>query len=265
MDEERQILLDIKGACAWVTLNRPKSLNTLSRKMLVELDHIIQSLEKNRSLSVLILRGSGKAFCAGMDIKDMAESEKGSFSLTKNSDPFSRLLHFPKPKIAAVNGLALTGGLEIVLTCDIIIASKDAVFADTHGKFGFIPGGGMSQLLPRIIGEKKAKEISLTGKFLSAQEALELGLINRVVDHEELDAAAKEIADAILGCDQAAVQKMKWLIDKGMNLGLKEGLLMERREFQKWIKKIDPKDIQEKMLSVMERGREQVELKRRPV
>jgi enoyl-CoA hydratase len=169
-----------------------------------------------------------------------------------------RLRGLEKATIAAVNGYAVTGGFELALNCDIIIASENARFADTHARVGLIPAGGLSQLLPRLVGIKKAKEISFTGNFLSAEEAHQFGLVNRVVPLEELMPAAEKMAQDIIGSQQWVVREMKRLIDLGEGMTIEDALRLEHYTQFCNLHKMGPEAVQKTTAGVMKRGRGQV-------
>ena len=161
------------------------------------------------------------------------------------------------PVIAAVNGYAVTGGFELALACDIIIAAETAQFADTHARVGVMPGGGMSARLPRAVGMRKAKELSLTGNYLNARDAERLGLVNRVVAADQLMAAAVELARQIQGADQRVVRQMKRLINLATEAPLGDGLRIEQDFFRAFNLSRNFKDVAERRAAVVERGRSQ--------
>jgi enoyl-CoA hydratase/carnithine racemase len=161
------------------------------------------------------------------------------------------------PVIAAVNGFAITGGLELALACDIILAAEHAQFADTHARVGVMPGGGMAARLPRAVGIRKAKELSLTGNYLTAQEAERLGLVNRVVAKEKLMDAARELGGQILSCDPVVVRQMKRLYDLATRAPLGDGLRIEQDFFRAFNQSRNLGDIEARRRTVMDRGRAQ--------
>ncbi len=225
------IIYEKKGRVAWITLNRPNVLNAMDLKMREELLAAINEITGDKNVDVLVMTGAGRAFCAGRDLKEALR-----FDVKRPTDPGvqEKIRNLPIPTICAVNGHAVTGGLELVISFDIIIASEKAVFADTHARAGLVPGGGMSQMLPRLVGPIKAKEMSFTGRYVSAREALEIGLVNKVVPHDELIPAAQAMAEEILSCNQEALRKGKFLINKGINSSLEEGLVVESLEIIRW-------------------------------
>jgi enoyl-CoA hydratase len=163
----------------------------------------------------------------------------------------------PQPIIGAVNGFAVTGGFEIALACDLLIASREARFADTHARVGILPGWGLSQKLPRLVGIARAKEISLTGNFVSAEQALAWGLVNRVVGPEELLPACRALARDMLSCDSATMRGYKRMIDEGFAMPFGESLAHERRASREHLRSFDPAKLAARRRSIQERGRSQ--------
>ena len=181
------------------------------------------------AIAVAIITGAGRAFSAGLDLNELgAEGLRETGGVTF----ISVVERMEAPVIAAVNGYAVTGGFELALACDIIIAAETAQFADTHARVGVMPGGGMSARLPRAVGVRKAKELSLTGNYLNARDAERLGLVNRVVAADQLMAAAGELARQILGADQRVVRQMKRLINLATEAPLGDGLRIEQDFFR---------------------------------
>ena len=162
-----------------VTLNRPTVLNALSSGLREQLSQVFTELGKDEMTDVIILTGAGRAFTVGLDLKELGGERPADAVMTK--DLYQAIADVPQPIIAAVNGYAITGGFEIALMCDFMIASETAQFADTHARVGVVPGWGLSQRLPRLIGINRAKQLSLTGNYLDAQTALAWGLVNKVV------------------------------------------------------------------------------------
>ncbi|MFC1984861.1 enoyl-CoA hydratase [Chloroflexota bacterium] len=225
------IIYKEKDRIAKITLNRPDVLNAINSVMRDELIQAMGEIAKNDDIGVLILTGAGRAFCAGRDLKEALRFEQAT---SNTVGAMEKIRDLSIPTICAVNGYAVTGGLELVISFDIIVASENAMFADTHARAGLVPGGGMSQLLPRLVGPNRAKELSFTGKYIPAQEALRIGLVNRVVPADQLLPVAEEMAKDILSCNQMALQKGKYLINKGMNNTLEAGLVLEKMENLRW-------------------------------
>ena len=188
---EPVIKVDVENEVALVTLNRPTAMNALSRELRTAIADTFEKLEADPAVRVVILTGAGKAFCAGLDLKELGQGRDTVQGTVETKDPVTSIARFSGPIIGAINGVAITGGFELALACDVLICSSEARFADTHGRVGILPGWGLSQRLSRTIGIYRAKELSLTGNFLTAQQAADWGLANRVVAPDELIPAAK--------------------------------------------------------------------------
>jgi len=217
------------ASIAEVTLNRPEVMNALSVDLRAELIATFHNLAEDSSCEIVILTGAGRAFTAGLDLKELGgETDSGNnttdSSVTELSDALAML---KVPLIGAINGFAITGGFELALMCDILIASTNARFADTHARVGVVPGWGLSQRLPRIVGINRAKELSLSGNFLDAETAYDWGLVNRVVDPDDLLPSARDLAKDILSTDRATREAMLDIMDRGWNTTLAEGLDVE--------------------------------------
>ncbi len=232
--EYKNIKLEIKDAIAVLKVSRPEALNALNSETLEELKRAAEDLEKNGEVRVVIVTGEGdKAFVAGADIVEMKEMDpvQGMEFSRKGHEAFSKLENMGKVVIAAVNGYALGGGLELALSCDIIYASDKARFGFPEVTLAIHPGFGGTQRTPRIIGLMKAKELIFTGKMITAQEAFELGLINKVVPHDELMKEVFSLAERIKSCGQIALKLAKECLNKSLSLSLEEGLKLEEANF----------------------------------
>ncbi len=223
----KKIVLEKSDGVAKITLNRPEVLNSMDEELLTELVAALERLERDESVNVLIITGAGRAFSAGRDAKAILKGGEWP-----GGPRFKVLEDFSKPVIAAVNGFCFTGALELIMCADIIIASENAVFGDTHTRFGLIPSGRQTQRLPRQIGAKKAKELLFTGDTISAAEAERIGLVNKVVPPDKLEAAAREMAEKILKNIPETVKATKYLINQGMKKDLETGLRMEAERQQ---------------------------------
>jgi enoyl-CoA hydratase len=212
---------------ATLRLNRPEKLNTLSIRMRQEIGAAVDALQADAHVRVLILTGTGRAFTAGLDLDEWQPGDKAAAGAYE-FDPVAVLQRFTGPVIGAINGLAITGGLEIALACDVLIASSDARFADTHVKVGLLPGWGGSVRLARLIGLNRAKELALTGRFLGADEALAWGLVNHVVPGDRLQAKAEELARQMLAGVPDTVNAYKRLLDDEAALPFGQALALER-------------------------------------
>jgi len=224
------LLLEKKDGIGYLTINRPKQLNALSSAVLEELDAAVTEIENDDEIRVVIVSGAGeKAFVAGADVQELHDAycaDAIAFN-RKGSQIFRRIEKMPKPVIAAINGFALGGGLELALSCDIRIAAENAKFSNPETGLGQIPGFGATQRLPRLVGTGMAKEIILSGRMLRAPEALSIGLVNRVVAVEELMPACEELANMMLKNSPYALAAAKKVIDEGMQMSLDEGLQRE--------------------------------------
>ncbi len=260
---EPVLLVEKKDGIATITLNRPERMNALSNELSVAISETFESLGNDDSIGVAILTGSGRAFCAGLDLKELSEGknilEKPVEELETEDDMPAMFQRFGRPVIGAVNGVAITGGFELALACDIIIASTQARFADTHARVGIMPGAGLSQKLSRLIGIYRAKEVSLTGNFVDAEKALSWGLVNRVVSPEELLPVCRSLAKDILNSPPDMVRKYKNLIDDGFSKTFGDGIAVEREAFIEHIRSVTAELIAKRREGIVERGHKQTE------
>lgn len=228
------LLFEIKDQIAYVTFNRPKVLNALNRKTVEELGDALNRAREDSSVRVLILTGAGeKSFVAGADINELAQRtpvDGKDFSLF-GQEIFHRLETMGKPSIAAINGFALGGGCELALSCTMRIASKNARLGQPEVKLGIIPGYGGSQRLARLCGKGIAHELILSGEMISADEALRVGLVNRVVEQAELIPTAESIAKKIAANAPLAVKFAMEAVEHGMEMPQEEGLFLEATLF----------------------------------
>lgn len=213
---------------ATIALNRPERLNTLSIQLRQELALAVQQLEADEGVHVLILTGCGTTFTAGLDL-DEWESPEGPAAAAYVHDAVAALRQFSGPIIAAVNGAAVTGGVEVVLACDVVIASDQARFADTHVRVGLLPGWGGSVRLIQRVGLHRAKELALTGRFFTAQEAEQWGFVNQVAAHGQLLEAAQAMAARMLRARPEDLIRYKQLLDEEAGLPFDQALQWERR------------------------------------
>jgi Enoyl-CoA hydratase/carnithine racemase len=224
---------DIEQHVAVVTINRPP-VNPLNSKVFKELVTIFNELEENSQVRVIILTGSGeKAFVAGADINEMADLDLvGMMNMNRVSrEAFSKIENASKPVIAAINGLALGGGLELALACDLRICSEKAKFAFPEVGLGIIPGGGGTQRLQKIVGQGIAKELLYFGDMFDANRALELHIVNKVVPGEELLTTAKQWAEKLAQKPPVALRMLKIAVNAGSNADLETGLTLEASSF----------------------------------
>jgi len=239
------IELTCTDGIAILTFNRPKALNALNTSLLEELSHALHSIKADESVRVLVLTGAGeKSFIAGADITEINTlSPLGAKKFAQiGQDVISQLQGLYIPVIAAVNGFALGGGCEMALACDFIYASEKAIFGLPEISLGIIPGFGGTQRLPRLIGANMAKEMIFTGKHISAAEAKEIGLVNKIFSPEELVVAATETAKLIASKGKASLSAAKQTVNQGLNTDLQSGLAIERDAFALMLASPDAKE-----------------------
>jgi enoyl-CoA hydratase len=214
-----------------LTLNRPQAMNALSRGLMSALADAIDALEADPAVRVLVLTGAGKAFCAGLDLKELGSGAgtlgQGESGVAER-DPVAALGRFSGPVIGAINGAAVTGGFELALACDVLYASPAARFADTHARIGIAPAWGLSQRLSRAIGPYRAREISLSSRWVGAEQAAAWGFVNRVLPADELLPAARALALDMCAALPEMLRHYKAVIDDGFALPFGEALQLER-------------------------------------
>jgi enoyl-CoA hydratase len=242
---------------ACVTLSRPEAMNALSSELRGAVAAAFRELAADADVHVVILTGAGRAFCAGIDLKELGSRGLRADGDFAGVDMIQAVRAFPGPVIAAVNGHAITGGFELALACDFIVASSEARFADTHARVGILPGWGLSQKLPRLIGMGRAKELAFTGNFLTAQQACEWGLVNRVTAPEELLPTCRALAEDVLSCVPEAVRGYKRLIDRGFAETYGAGLELEARLSAEHARSVAPAAIAGRREAIQKRGRQQ--------
>jgi enoyl-CoA hydratase/carnithine racemase len=218
---------DAEGV-ATLTLDRPDVLNALSPALFLELrTHLERIASATATVGCVVLRGAGRSFSAGNDLKAIQAGERAPYPHFQ-ADTLELIERLPQPAIASVRGHCYTGALELALACDLLVASETARFADTHGRWAMTPTWGMSQRLPRRIGALRARELMYTGRVVEGREAAEIGLANRCVPDEELDAATLELARAITASSWHTVRSDKMLVNGGLDRTLADGLAFER-------------------------------------
>ncbi len=279
------VLVSVDGPVAVVTLNRPDARNALNRELRKELPTVLRGLDERDDIAAIVLTGADPAFCAGLDLKELAaggnalqetgaagtgaaaQSEAGAAEPKAKAEkrrpetpaergPFPDL---DTPVIGAINGVAITGGFELALACDYLVASERARFADTHARVGIMPGWGLTVLLPEAIGVRRAKEMSTTGNFVDAETALTWGLVNHVVAHEELLPFCRQLGHDIASIDPKPVRRMLQTYDEG---ALRDGAgawALEDEVAGEWqAGGIDPAAIEASRQAVVARGRTQL-------
>ncbi|MDG1943350.1 MAG: enoyl-CoA hydratase [Halioglobus sp.] len=227
---EPQLIVEREDGYAVLTLNRPEARNALSPQLLLDLCAAFRLLKGEPDIRAVILTGAGTAFCAGLDLKAMADSESGIgvYNIHAEHDITAAMTSFDRPIIVGVNGVAATGGFELALMGDILLASQEGRFADTHCRVGLAPGWGLSQKLARIIGPSRAREAHFTANFISAQQAADWGLVSRVVASEKLLDECRKVAADIASCVPETVKLYKQMVNDGLQTDLAAGLVMER-------------------------------------
>ncbi|HSE04066.1 MAG TPA: enoyl-CoA hydratase-related protein [Methylomirabilota bacterium] len=221
------------GGVARIVLDRPERLNAISPELLEDLDRVCEAVERDPAARVVTLTAAGRAFCAGADLRAVKELSpdpaRWDAFMSLWHRVFDRIEALPVPVIAGVHGLALAGGLELVLVADLVVADEAARLGDQHVNFGLVAGGGGSQRLPRLIGARRAKELMLLGGWLTASEALAWGLVNRVAPAGTVAAAVEEMAATLAAGSVSANRTVKALVGRAFDTPLADGLTLERR------------------------------------
>ncbi len=245
------LLIDTQDRVRTLTLNRPQARNALSAELRRRFFTALRDAESDDAVDVVILTGADPVFCAGLDLKELGDSSQLP-DISPQWPPMT------KPVIGAINGAAVTGGLELALYCDILIASDQARFADTHARVGLLPTWGLSVRLPQKVGVGMARRMSLTGDYLSAADALRAGLVTEVVAHDQLLAAARGIAASIVGNNQNAVRALLASYHRIDDASTGQGLWIEAASAKQWMNSATGNDIAANRDAVLQRGRAQV-------
>ena len=241
-----------------LTMNRPEKLNALSIELRQELGETFALLKSDAETKVIILTGNGRAFTAGLDLKELGKKGMGTTaSKTETINVVNAMRDVGKPIIAAVNGFAVTGGFEIALACDILVASTQASFADTHVLMGVVPGWGLSQRLAKLIGVSRAKQMSFTGNYIDAETACRWGLVNEVLEPDKLLTYCEKIAKDICSANPKTLREVHRLIDYGWEQTLDAGLAEETRASASTNRDIQAQTLERTRLQVQNRGRNQ--------
>ena len=251
MPSDDILLIETSDRVRTITLNRPDSRNALSSALRKQFFAALSDAESDDGVDVVILTGADPVFCAGLDLKELGNT-------TELPDISPKWPPMSKPVIGAINGAAVTGGLELALYCDILIASERARFADTHARVGLLPTWGLSARLPQKVGIGMARRMSLTGDYLSAEDALRAGLVTQVVPQDELLPTARAVAASIVGNNQKAVRA---LLDSYHRIDAEQtsaGLWLEAESARQWMRSATGDDIAASRAGVIERGRAQV-------
>lgn len=239
-----------------LTMNRPEARNALGGGMIQELYDALIELDRDDGVGVAVITGTDPAFCAGVDLKEAAADPGAYFAQFEDHDCVTQVSRVRKPVIGAVNGATFTGGLELALGCDFLVASERAYFADTHARVGVIPGGGLTVRLPLRVGLARAKEMSMTSELVDAVEAKRIGLVNDVVPHEQLGERAMRAAHAITACDGAIMRELKRVYVEGSHLAAGEALDFELAAARAW--QLDDAGLARRRDDTMARNREQL-------
>lgn len=249
------LTVQTEDGLAVVTLDRPQRRNALSSALMVAIAETMGRLDADPGIGAIVLTGRDPAFCAGLDLSELSSSGD-NLRIDATGRPWPRLA---TPVIGAVNGPAVTGGLELVLHCDFALASERAVFADTHTRVGVLPGWGLSMLLPQAVGLRRAKQMSLTGNYVTAAQALDWGLVNAVVPHDGLAAAAQGLARDVCSNDREAVAALLTLYDDNAADQTRAGLEREWHVARDWRDRMyRPERVAARQETVRKRGRNQL-------
>ncbi|MDT5335321.1 MAG: enoyl-CoA hydratase [Mycobacterium sp.] len=250
-EHDSPLLIDTTDRVRTLTLNRPQARNALSTALRTQFYAALREAEADDDVDVVILTGADPVFCAGLDLKELGDA-------TELPDISPKWPAMNKPVIGAINGAAVTGGLELALYCDILIASEQARFADTHARVGLLPTWGLSVRLPQKVGVGLARRMSLTGDYLSAEDALRAGLVTEVVAHDALLPAARKVAAAIVGNNQEAVRALLGSYHRIDEQQTSAGLWIEATSAKQWMQVATGDDIAANRSAVLERGRSQL-------
>lgn len=255
------VLVEAADGIATVTLNRPDALNALSAELRAAISATFTQLATDSSVEVVVLTGAGRAFTVGLDLKELGgekPAERQADQAITSQDISAALAAFDRPIIGAINGFAITGGFELALMCDFMIASSNASFADTHARVGVVPGWGLSQRLPRLIGINRAKELSLTGNFLDAETACAWGLVNRVVEPDQLLPVCMQLARDITSTEPVTRGEIKRIMDAGWHADLATGLDIELDASARHAREQKPSEqVAARRQNIQQRGRSQ--------
>ncbi len=256
---EAELLVEESDGVAVVTLDRPGSRNALDAALRSALHTTMSELDEDGSVRAIVLTGSDPAFCAGLDLKELA-ADPGSLGggFSDGADLRRPIPTMSTPLIGAVNGAAITGGFELALACDFLVASDRARFADTHARVGIMPGWGLTVHLAEAVGVRRAREMSATGNFVDAEVALAWGLVNHVVEHRNLMATARALAADIAGNDPTAVAHVLGTYRAQAALSDDEALSIEARRSGEWLRSNDTSGLDSRRRAVTERGRSQM-------
>ncbi len=253
------VLIDIAAGIGTVTLNRPKARNALSSALSGRLRSAMAEVDADEEVQVIVLTGADPAFCAGVDLKELGHDGGALKNFHPDGHVAVRGPWAPtaKPVIGAINGVAITGGFELALQCDFLVASDRAAFGDTHARVGVLPGWGLSVLLPQAIGVRRALEMSLTGNFIDAAEAHRLGLVNHIVAHESLIPTVRALATDIASIHSRAVSTYLASYRAIHHMTVGDGLQHEAEVNRDYLATFTPAEFETRRTSIVARGRDQ--------
>ena len=253
------LLIEVVGGIATVVLNRPQQLNALSRELRNNLLIAIQSLNDDPEVRVIILTGSGeKAFSVGADLKEFETSPLQPDEMGVDCPVMQAFEKLRKPTIAAINGYTVTGGFELAVNCDILVASTNACFADTHARVGVVPAWGLTQYLAMLVGPVRASYLSFTGNYLDAQTAKAWGLVLDVLAPDELLPYCRKLAADMLSCDQETLVSIRAAMRSGLHRSIDEGLLQEADLAKQSVSRFDAASFGSVRQTVVNRGKNQI-------
>lgn len=262
-DDAEVVRVEVADGVATITLNRPAARNALSREVLRTLPPVVRACDQRDDVAAIVLTGADPAFCAGLDLKELGAGELSDEVAPVEMEHERRRGPLPVtsvPVIGAVNGVAVTGGLELALACDLLIASERARFADTHARVGIMPGWGLTVLLPQAVGLRRARQMSVTGNYVDADTALAWGLVNEVVAHDELLDRCRALGRDVASNDPVAVARLLQTYREGADLSAGEAWRLEGEVARSWRPggAVDPAEVERRRRHVMERGRSQL-------
>jgi len=241
--ENNPLMLECVGPVAWLTLNRPDAMNAINMAMIESFDRALLEIHSNAEVKVVVVTGAGRAFCAGVDLKEFLHSKEVAPGEPDLIDRLTRVLDslrgFSKPVIAALNGITMAGGLETAMCADIVIASRTAKIGDGHANFGVYPGAGGAAVLPKIIPLNVAKYLLFTGETLSADEMNTYGFVNRVVEPEELRDAVQRLGESIAEKSPIALSRMKTVANAANDKSTADSLDSEQVMFRRHMRSYD--------------------------
>ncbi|MGO3327027.1 enoyl-CoA hydratase [Gordonia sp. (in: high G+C Gram-positive bacteria)] len=258
MTDGKVLIEEQHGRVRVLRLNRPDARNSLTSGLIRDLQRAQARAGSDDDVDVVVLTGTDPAFCAGLDLRELGATGDNLTAEPAPDVPFGHpWAPMSTPVIGAINGAAVTGGLEVALACDFLIASEKARFADTHARLGLVPSWGMTARLPAVVGRAFALRMSLSGDFLDAQTALRVGLVTEVVEHESLMEQALQVASTIAGNDRSGVRRLLASYRRAERHLLDPALAVEQATDAEWKKTFDPSVVADRRASVIERGRDQ--------